>query len=618
MHAIKNEAAQKNLDEKTIERISSWQDSSLSFVDNHLYVNPLKVSDRNSLASKLSDALWMTLDRTLAKLDIRKKQHLEIIRKMSVSTRDAVVKRMNIERTAIQNKELLLENSIIPYLKIEDNLVRFYPERDVAGQITGFIDGAWDGKYGIEGYFQDVLQTESSTARVTKDNKDRPIGWNISKEAISLKSGVDITLTIDRNIQKEISTRLARAVEKFRANKWSVIVMDPKTGAIISMVNYPDYDPNNFTQVSEMEKVDYSRYPNPSFDLFGTPLFIVDTQSGTLFSNIDGQRLKLREATDGEVGNFAIPKYKYKNKYWAGVYTNDIVTALYEPGSVFKALTVAIGLDSGEIEPTDTYFDKGSIELDYGGGQKGKISNLAHQCAWLHTYIHALDWSCNVGMINIIQKIGPSLFHKYIEDFWLGSKTNITLDGEHFAHINPYEKWSRTQFFTMSFGQGINLTLLQMATAYSVLANGWVYMEPYIVESMSYPDGKRVDTIPTPLRRVIKEESAQKATAMLIDSVRNGFAKKWAVAGYTTTGKTGTSQIPYKWGYENRILGQDLGHTVTSYGWYAPATNPKFVLIVAINRPRTDIYSENTSSALWSEIAQYLLEYYKIPKNSDT
>ena len=84
----------------------------------------------------------MTLDRTLAKLDIRKKQHLEIIRKMSVSTRDAVVKRMNIERTAIQNKELLLENSIIPYLKIEDNLVRFYPERDVAGQITGFIDGA--------------------------------------------------------------------------------------------------------------------------------------------------------------------------------------------------------------------------------------------------------------------------------------------------------------------------------------------------------------------------------------------------------------------------------------------------------------------------------------------
>ncbi len=93
--------------------------------------------------------------------------------------------------------------------------------------------------------------------------------------------------------------------------------MDPKTGAIISMVNYPDFDPNSFTDVYDMEKVNYARYENPSFDLFGIPLFVVDTQSGTLFSNIDGQRLKLREATDDEIATFAIPKYKYRNKYGA-------------------------------------------------------------------------------------------------------------------------------------------------------------------------------------------------------------------------------------------------------------------------------------------------------------
>lgn len=129
-------------------------------------------------------------------------------------------------------------------------------------------------------------------------------------------------------------------------------------------------------------------------------------------------------------------------------------------------------------------------------------------------------------MINIIQKIGPSLFNKYIGDFGLGTKTNITLDGEHYAQISPYEKWSCTQFFTMAFGQGINITLLQMATAYSILANGGVYMEPYIVESLTYPDGRKIDTIPTPIRRVIKEETSKQVTAMLIDSVRNGFAKK--------------------------------------------------------------------------------------------
>ena len=104
---------------------------------------------------------------------------------------------------------------------------------------------------------------------------------------------------------------------------------------------------------------------------------------------------------------------------------------------------------------------------------------------------------------------------------------------------------------------------------------------------------------------------------MLVNGVRNGFAKKWWVPGYTVAGKTGTSQIPYKGWYENRILGQDLWHTITSYGGYAPANNPKFVLIVMVNRPRTDQYSENTSSALFSEIAKYLLEYYKIPKNGE-
>ena len=144
----------------------------------------------------------------------------------------------------------------------------------------------------------------------------------------------------------------------------------------------------------------------------------------------------------------------------------------------------------------------------------------------MHTYLHALDWSCNVGMISIIGKIGPSLFHKYIHDFGFGAKSDITLDGENYSQISPYEKWSRTQFFTMSFGQGINATMLQMAAAYSVLANGGIYMEPHIVESITYPDGKKIDTIPTPLRRVIQEETAKKVTAMLVDGVRNGFAKK--------------------------------------------------------------------------------------------
>lgn len=181
---------------------------------------------------------------------------------------------------------------------------------------------------------------------MVKDSAGRPITGYLGTDLTGIKNSADISLTIDRNIQKEISTRLERAVKSFRANKGSVIVMDPKTGAVISMVNYPDYDPNSFTDVYEMEKVDYNTYGNPYFDLFGIPLFVPDTQSGTIISNIDGQRIKLRNATEDEIKNFGIEKYKYKNKYGVGVYSNPIITDLYEPGSVFKAITTAIGIDT--------------------------------------------------------------------------------------------------------------------------------------------------------------------------------------------------------------------------------------------------------------------------------
>ena len=160
-----------------------------------------------------------------------------------------------------------------------------------------------------------MLQSESPIQVVTKDSAGRPIGGYLSKELISLKNGADVNLTIDRNVQKQVSTLLAHAVNSFRANKGSVIVMNPKTGAVIAMANYPDYNPNNFTDVYEIERVSYAAYPNPNSDLFGVDLFVIDTQSGSFFANIEGKRLKFRLATESEVSISAIPKFMYKNKF---------------------------------------------------------------------------------------------------------------------------------------------------------------------------------------------------------------------------------------------------------------------------------------------------------------
>ncbi len=621
---IEDITIKESLDESTIEVINRLDNPALFFIVNNLHVNPSKITNPDILADKLVSILWIPKETLLWAFVIKKRQHLDILKKMSIMTRDIVKKRIDTEKwilATLSSKDnireiWISENAIFPFIKIEDNLVRYYPEWEALGQITGFVDNEWRGRYGIEGYFESDLQWESPIQYITKDVQKRPIRDYASSGSMILKNGINVTLTVDRNIQKEISKKLESAVTRFRANRWSVIVMDPISGAIIAMVNYPNYDPNNFTNVYDMEPVLYLNYPNPSTDLFGYPLFIIDSASGTLSTNIDGKRIKMRDATDDEIANFAITKYKFKNWFWVWNYKNDVVGWLYEPGSVFKPITVAIGLDSGEIKPEDRYYDRGYVELDLGGPRKQRISNIAHQCLGNNTYANALNWSCNVGMINIIEKIGRSLFSRYVSDFWFGKKSNLTIDGEVYSQISNYEKWSRIQFMTMSFGQGINATLLQMASAYSVLANGWVYMQPYIVEKISYPNGKNIETVPTPVRRVIKEETSKTITAMLVDSVKYGFAKSGWVPGYIMAGKTGTSQIPYKGTYENIYFNQNIGHTITSYGGYAPAYNPKFVLIVSIERPRTGIYSETTSSALYSEIAGYLLRYYKVPKNN--
>jgi cell division protein FtsI/penicillin-binding protein 2 len=601
-----------DLDESIIENIIARGHEELFFISNNLYVNPTKVTNADVLTAELSALLNIEPEILQNKFKIRTKQHLEIIRKMSIGTRDMVNKRITTEKLAVKNGQIEEGTTVYPFIKIEDNLIRYYPEGNTISQITGFVDGEGKWRYGIEGYLESDLQMESPIQTVIKDTAGRPIRDYVSENSLTLKSGVDATLTIDRNIQKEITKRAEVAQKKYRANRISVIVMNPKTGAVVAMVNSPSFDANEFTDVYDMELVSYATYPRPAFDLLGYPLYIIDTASGTLLANVEGKRLKLRTATTDEIDNYAIMKYKFKNGFGDGNYKNDVIGSLYEPGSVFKAFTVAIGIDTGEITPEDTYYDRGYVELDVWWNRPIKISNASRTCIGRHTYLHALDWSCNVGMINIVEKIGKSLFAQYLVDFGFNSKTNITTDGEVYAQIPPYEKWPRAQFFNMSFWQGVSVTMLQMAAAYSVLANGGIYMQPYIVESMLYPDGKKVETVPTPIRRVIKESTSKQITAMLVDGVRNGFAREGWVPGYTLAGKTGTSQIPGRGGYEPG----GAGHTITSFGGYGPASNPKFVLIVRVDRPRNSEWSEASSSPLWQEMAKYLLEYYKVPKNS--
>ncbi len=571
---------------------------------NNIYADPTVIESATGYAQRLAPVLGLKEAELIKKLEKRPAKYVKILRRLSLNIKEKIDIRLKNENTQISKWLLKNEESIVNFFILEPVPSRFYPEKSLASQIIWFVDNLWEGRYGIEWYFNEELKGQQSIITSRKDNYGRVIGgYDLSKQKTI--NGYDITLTVDRNIQKEVERLLAEWVKEYRANKGSVVIMDPKTGAVIAMANYPTYDPNDFGNVYELEKVSRGRYPNPGFDLLGMPVFVEDSENGENFV-YENKKIKLRDATDSERENGVIPKYKFKNNFWPNVYVNDSLGGLYEPGSVFKAVTTAIAIDTGDIKPTDRYHDKGKVEID-----NFTISNVANECTGYHTYSHALDWSCNVGMIDIVQKIWKSLFAKYISDFGFGQKTNITLEGEVFGKIEPYEKWSRAKLFTMSFGQGITANLLQMAAAYSVIANGGVYMQPYIVDSVILPSGNVITNAPQPLRRVIKEETSKKLIAMLTEGATIGFAKKGAVEGYNVAGKTGTSQIASKGKYEVGTA----GHTITSYGWFAPSSNPKFVMIVRIDRPRSAVYAETTSSALFSRIAKYVLNYYGIPKS---
>ncbi len=595
----------ENLSIDEIQNFESLNINGVFLVEGNAYVNPILLTDSAFVSQKLQIILSMpkeSVDYLVSKRPIR---YVKILKRMNLATKDYVDLKLADEKEAIKKWFLNDNTGIGNFIILEPNPTRFYPEKNLGGQIIGFVDNDGIGRYGIESYFQDYLQGQEGERQTRKDASGRTIGgYNLSEK--KMVWGADIKLTIDRNIQKEVTRLLKDAVETFRANKGSVVILDPKTGAVISMVNYPDFDPNSFGDVYEIEKVSYAKYPKPIFDLMGMPVFVQDSVVGKAYTYL-GKEILLRQATDSELGNIAIVKYKFKNNFGPGVYQNDAITGLYEPGSVFKAITTSVGIDTGDIKPTDMYNDKGYAKID-----KYTIKNVSKECIGRHTYAHALDWSCNVGMIDIAQKIGTSLFHKYIQDFGFWAKTNITLEWETYGRLPGYEKWSRTDLFTASFGQWlITATPLQMAAAYVAIANGGIYYEPYIVDSIIFSDGRIAQNVPKPLRRVIKEETSKKVIAMLTEWATIGFAKKGSVEGYEIAGKTGTSQIATRGVYEEG----GAGHTITSYGGFAPASNPKFVMIVKIDRPRTAEYSEYTSSALFSSIAKYLLNYYAIPKS---
>ncbi len=286
------------------------------------------------------------------------------------------------------------------------------------------------------------------------------------------------------------------------------------------------------------------------------------------------------------------------------LFKNSTISNVYEPGSIFKAVTLAAGLDTGKITPDSSFTDTGSITLD---GYTIKNALLKAYGKVNMTFV--LEYSLNTGSTYVQRLLGKDLFYSYLEKFGFGIPTGIEApEGTEASGIlnKPADSNDHT-YATMSFGQSIAVTPLQMITAYSAIANGGKMMKPYLLEG-KVVDGHDVGgSDEKPGKQIISEAAAAKLTQMLVDTVDHGEGHLAKVPGYRVAGKTGTAQVPDPNGgyYSDREIGSFVG--------FAPADNPKFVVMAKIDEPKNVDWAELSAAPTVGEMLQKLLNYYQIP-----
>ena len=414
---------------------------------------------------------------------------------------------------------------------------RFYPEGSSSAHILGFVgsDSKGDNKgyFGIEGYYDGELKGLSGSIRHEKDAVGLPIliGNFLQSDA---KNGKDLITNIDRSVQLILENALKTGQEKYGAKKASGIIMDPKTGAILALASFPNYDPDKY---------------------------------------------------------FNFPKEFYKN---------PIVADQYEPGSTFKVLVMAAALNEDLIRP-DSKCDICFGPVSIGGFSIRTWNNQYRPDSSMTDVIIHSD---NIGMVFVSKKLGIDKFYEYLESFGFGSSTDIDVEDESSPDIRPKKDWGEIDLATASFGQGIAVTPIQMVRAVAVIANGGVLVEPHIVKKIQ--DSKSTYEIkPKIIKQIIKSSAADMVKEMMVSAVNEGEAKFTRIKGFKIAGKTGTAQIPVAGHY-------DANKTIASFVGFAPADDPKFVMLIRYDEPSSSIFGAETAAPTFFEISRQLFNYYKI------
>ncbi len=412
-------------------------------------------------------------------------------------------------------------------LHVNEEVVRNYPEENLAAHIIGFVGGEGAGQYGVEQYYESVLSGRDGVREGLKN----PFGSLTLRD--SVQSGDDIFLTIDYNIQHFVERELERGIERSGAQGGTVVVGNPSTGEIIAMASKPDFNPNDYRQE--------------------------------------------------EVRSFK----------------NPALQTTFEPGSVFKPITMAIALNEHAVKPEDTFYDTGEKRV-----QNWTVRNYGRRAFGEVDMSRIIENSINTGIVYVKDRVGNSTFSDYLRAFGFFEHTGIDLHGEVHSSNREFLEGRDINYATASYGQGIEVNAMQLFRGFSILANGGRLVDPHIVKKEN----------PAPGERIISPTAALLTTEMMVNTIERGFGRTAKVPGYHIAGKTGTAQVSWSKLGISRSGYSDV--TIQGFIGYAPALDPEFVIVVKLDYPQTTS-AEVSAAPVFREIAKYILEYKKIPYDYD-
>lgn len=497
---------------------------------------------KESLSKALSEIFELNYDETLEKVS-SDSNYITIARKVEKDKVDKL-------------KEWMKKEEFYSGINISEDTKRYYPYDNLASSLIGFCGTDNDGLEGLEKAWDDVLTGTPGKVTTAQDAIQEFIPDN-NQTYIPAENGSDITLTIDANIQSIVEKYLKQAcIDNKCTRGGNVIAMDPKTGDILAMATYPDYNLNTpFEMPASVTKKTWKRMTS-------------EEQYNTIYE----------------------------------LFRNRAISDTYEPGSVFKVITASIALEENLAIPdkADVYYCKG-YQTVYG-----TTINCAYRIKHGHESLReAFAVSCNPAFIQISEKIGATTSYKYYNAYGFFEKTGINTVGEADSIFWKLNDVGPIELATMSFGQRFKITPIQMATAVCAVANNGVLIKPRIVKEIKNTDTGAITTINTAaVRQVISKTTAETMMDLLETVVTDGSGKYAKIKGYSIAGKTGTSEPDYN---------KNEGYTA-SFVAISPTENPELVLLVTLYDPQGPKgYSGNTVAApVAAQMLKEILPYMQI------